>query len=155
MNKIADLSHLFQYENLHNWCLSKYVFAFTVCFLSVLRLKTFMNKGQGKNTKKIICSCKILIWMFLFFFEYEVNLFAWRTFHLIQSLLSSILTSNIKDRSAEAIRSRASPTDALFFKSIRPHSRQSHFETRLISLSIHAGNDLINLLLIHFQLSGY
>lgn len=76
-------------------------------------------------------------------------------FVLLQTILSLAATFSIRDRSVKAIWSRASVTDALFFKSIPPHPRQHCFERRLILLSIRVGNDPINSVLIHFQLSGY
>lgn len=76
-------------------------------------------------------------------------------FVLLQTILSLAATFSIRDRSVKAIWSRASVTDALFFKSIPPHPRKHCFERRLILLSIHVGNDPINSVLIHFQLSGY
>lgn len=76
-------------------------------------------------------------------------------FFLVQTIRSLAATFSVRDRSMKAIWSRASLTDALFFKSIPLHPRKSRFERRLILLSICVGNDPINSVLIHFQLSGY
>lgn len=76
-------------------------------------------------------------------------------FVLLRTILSLPATFSIRDRSVRAIWSRASVTDTLFFKSIPPHPRKHCFERRLILLSIRVGNDPINSVLIHFQLSGY
>ncbi len=60
MMKITGLSHLFKWENLHNWWLTKYFFAplyimshflrkFRLCVITLHAERIFPDQGVGSN----------------------------------------------------------------------------------------------------------
>ncbi len=51
MMKITGLSHLFKWENLHNWCLTKYFFA--PLYTYTMKTKTFILDAINRLTSLI------------------------------------------------------------------------------------------------------
>ncbi len=71
MMKITGLSHLFKWENLHNWWLTKYFFAplyMSVCvyiyiYISDVKLLIAINRIQNKSfCLHNICMCAVYIY---------------------------------------------------------------------------------------------
>ncbi len=47
MMKITGLSHLFKWENLHNWWLTKYFFAPLYIYIYIYHCLTMLNVGHA------------------------------------------------------------------------------------------------------------
>ncbi len=60
MMKITGLSHLFKWENLHNWWLTKYFFA------PLYIMDSYFIVCEQKCTQKLKCSVHIAYNVFLF-----------------------------------------------------------------------------------------